>query len=256
MWLKLLSIVVLVGILTNAKAWQVTKESEYVDRHNNIGAEILKNLNSKNYPDSDNVVIPASVESVLLMLQLGADRNTAEKMADKLFLEGNSKANIAAQLLNNDSQLHKADHSTRYEFESSNLVMIKRSLPVKPSFERHIHKARVEIHRRDQIGNSASIKQVNELVTEKTRGKIAQLLVEELPVNQTEMIMLNTVYLKSNWQHPFDSDKTKTASFNNNGSFQYMENRNYYPYNLDPTMTELPYADDDLGFCLMLPYQG
>ena len=104
-----------------------------------------------------------------------------------------------------------------------------------------------------------SVEQVNEWCSEKTHGKITKIL-DELN-RDTVMILINAVYFKADWQHPFNPSYTYTGEFTDptvkggTKEVQFMtqtKNFNYYEDN-NVQVVELPYKNDSTSAIVILP---
>ena len=105
-----------------------------------------------------------------------------------------------------------------------------------------------------------SLKQVNEWCSEKTHGKITEILDELSPA--TVMLLLNAVYFKGDWVSPFKPGLTYSGLFGDPKSkqkeVQMMTQVNTFNYYLDRSVEaiELPYKNDSMSALIILPYEG
>ena len=106
-----------------------------------------------------------------------------------------------------------------------------------------------------------SVEQVNEWCSEKTHGKITKILDELNP--DTVMLLLNAVYFKADWQHPFNPSYTYTGEFTDptvkggTKEVQFMtqtKNFNYYE-DKSVQVVELPYKNDSTSAIVILPQE-
>ena len=101
-----------------------------------------------------------------------------------------------------------------------------------------------------------SVEQVNEWCSEKTHGKITKILDELNP--DTVMLLINAVYFKADWQHPFNPSFTYTGKFTGpteTKDVRFMtqtKNFNYYEDN-NVQVVELPYKNDSTSAIVILP---
>jgi serpin B len=104
-----------------------------------------------------------------------------------------------------------------------------------------------------------SVEQVNEWCSEKTHGKITNILDELNP--DTVMLLLNAIYFKADWQHPFNPSYTYTGEFTDptvkggTKEVQFMtqtKNFNYYE-DKSVQVVELPYKNDSTSAIVILP---
>lgn len=99
---------------------------------------------------------------------------------------------------------------------------------------------------------------VNNLVYEKTRGKISNLISREDITEFTKFIILNCVYFKKDWVHEFDEDSyvhrtfkgatkaVKTKFLTKRAWFKYYEGDGY-------DIAEIPYKDSEVCCYLVVP---
>jgi len=106
-----------------------------------------------------------------------------------------------------------------------------------------------------------SVEQVNEWCSEKTHGKITKILDELNP--DTVMLLLNAVYFKADWEHPFNPSNTYTGEFTDptvkggTKEVQFMtqtKNFNYYE-DKSVQVVELPYKNDSTSAIVILPQE-
>jgi serpin B len=106
-----------------------------------------------------------------------------------------------------------------------------------------------------------SVEQVNEWCSEKTHGKITNILDKLNP--NTVMLLLNAIYFKADWQHPFNPSYTYTGEFTDptvkggTKEVQFMtqtKNFNYYE-DKSVQVVELPYKNDSTSAIVILPQE-
>ncbi|MCK4598446.1 serpin family protein, partial [Candidatus Bipolaricaulota bacterium] len=102
---------------------------------------------------------------------------------------------------------------------------------------------------------------INDWVSEKTEGKIENLMVPGTINPDTRLVLANAIYFKGTWKTQFDPDDTKKAPFymlnktvtvpmmNVKEHFLYMEGTSY-------KAIELPYKGDELVMDIILPNAG
>ncbi len=105
-----------------------------------------------------------------------------------------------------------------------------------------------------------SLEQVNEWCSEKTHGKITEILEELNPA--TVMLLLNAVYFRGEWVYPFNPEKTFTGTFYSNAKavknvkkvefMTQIHSFNYYQ-NKEIQAIELPYKNDSMSAVILLP---
>ncbi|MEZ5173194.1 MAG: serpin family protein [Bacteroidia bacterium] len=102
---------------------------------------------------------------------------------------------------------------------------------------------------------------INDWASEKTNGKIKNLLPPGSITGDIMMVLANAIYFKGDWKYRFDSTKTKKEWFyKESGSktkteLMFIETViGYLPSN-DFDMIELPYKGDELAMRVFLPHK-
>lgn len=102
---------------------------------------------------------------------------------------------------------------------------------------------------------------INRWVSEKTKGRIKEVLSPQDFVPTPALVLVNAVYFKSDWGSPFEETGTQEYPFHLNAKtmvdallmhqcshFRYGENRTFQ-------FLELPYVDGKYTMCVLLPKQ-
>lgn len=106
---------------------------------------------------------------------------------------------------------------------------------------------------------------INEWVSRQTNGLIPELLVSGTINQDTAFVLVNALYFKGKWAHPFDRKETRDAPFltargtrvtvpmmRQQGNFGYLNTDDY-------EVVELPYGDPDnpsMSMIAVLPAEG
>ena len=110
----------------------------------------------------------------------------------------------------------------------------------------------------------AARQEINDWVSEKTEGKIEDLIPEGALDFYTRLVLANAIYFKANWLFPFVEDLTKEGTFTLlNGeqvsvammSFSQPESLLYTRGN-GYQAVELPYAGGEVAMTILVPDQG
>lgn len=115
-------------------------------------------------------------------------------------------------------------------------------------------------------GGNTAVKIINEDVEKTTRGLIRQL-IDSLPPT-TRMVLVNAIYFKGAWEHPFKKEDTKeAATFHLSGAEKktvkvaMMSKERSWPYFEDYDRTNckavlLDYNAGNIAMLLVLPAEG
>jgi serpin B len=104
-----------------------------------------------------------------------------------------------------------------------------------------------------------AIDHINQWVESQTRQRIRGLIGPGGLTADTKLVLVNAIYLKAPWAHPFSASATKPATFNldanhlisvptmaGGGELRYAETEQFQA-------VELPYAGHDLSLVIVLP---
>ncbi|XP_063623557.1 leukocyte elastase inhibitor-like [Cydia splendana] len=199
---------------------------------------------------SGNVVVsPASIRSTLAMLLEGASGNTEAEIRSSLRLSPN-KNEFREQLNVYLSALQF--NTTAAKLQNANGVFVSNKFKLKKEYEKVIEKVYltkvVSLNFLDPVGSAAT---VNDWVGNQTRGLIRSLIEPAHIPPSSDVLLINSLYFKSAWQHAFDRSLTRSACFRVQGSCKKQ-------VSMMEISTELNYAfvDNLRAHAVELPYEG
>ncbi|KAJ3657125.1 hypothetical protein Zmor_016150 [Zophobas morio] len=140
-------------------------------------------------------------------------------------------------------------------------IYLRKEFKLLSSFENTVKKYfDSEVESLDFDQTSATVKKINEWVSEKTHGKIEDIVDDDL-IASTSLLLLNAIYFKGSWDIPFSERKTKVRNFYLNEQdvvkVQMMDGRKYvfYKYNkqLKSQILALPYEGEEIYMVIFLP---
>ena len=165
--------------------------------------------------DANVVVSPWGVASLFAMLQTGARGDTARGMAFALQLGGVEPPrpdDVCETFRESRTALSRAARED-VALELSDSLWIKPGFALSESFRfraRDAFDADVRITNMGAAGRKA----INEFVSEKTHGRIPNLLAPPvLDDPLTRLVAVDTIYLKAEWSDPFDPKETSDRTF-------------------------------------------
>ncbi|MBD1935538.1 MULTISPECIES: serpin family protein [Cyanophyceae] len=213
---------------------------------------------TKQEPDKNIFVSPASVGIALAMTYNGAVGQTQAAMAIALELQEMSllqvnKAN--AQLLKTLENL-----DDQVELAIANSLWAQQEFPFKRDFlerTQDFYKAKVT---NLDFSAADSLATINNWVSENTNGKIETILKKLNP--QTILILINAIYFKGIWTNPFDKKNTHNRVF----TLLYGTPKQHPMMSLDETdhryyrgdnfqAVSLPYGTGRVSMYIFLPDQ-
>ena len=174
-----------------------------------FATNLLKIVNS--FTDKENFCIsPASAQWALSMTANGAEGNTAKQIYSALGYPGGAKEREAFNCLqqkNIETLIGNREESTN---AVANSIWANKDIKLKNNFieeNAHFYDATVK----NVVFDDATIEEINKWCSDKTEGKIKSIINEADP--KTMLLLVNTLYLKAQWLHPFQERDTKEATF-------------------------------------------
>jgi serpin B len=207
---------------------------------------------------------PFSTYIALSMIYEGANGETADEMADVLYISGDNEIRRAsfAQIQNNLN-----NRKAKCTLKLSNNFWVQEGLQVKDNFrdiiDNYYFSEMEEINFMNDPEKSRE--SINQRVEKETGGKIKNLLPPGSIDLQTIMTLTNAIYFKGEWKHAFEKENTEEEIFfleDNQTKMVPMMNLNSLGYknvdinlftNYEIQVLELPYRGDTISMFIFLP---
>jgi len=192
---------------------------------------------------------PFSLSSALAMTYAGAGSTTALEMGKVLHFQPNSPVfhqNFGAYLAK-----IAANAEGNIEFEIANRIWVEQSVKFEEEFLERIKESYSGgVEKANFIANyEATRVLINAWVEQKTKERIKDLIPKGILNSDTRMVLVNAIYFKGDWLHPFDSLDTKDDVFHvGNGkdiTAKFMHQTGHFKY-----------ADGESCKMIQVPYQG
>ncbi|XP_002723163.3 corticosteroid-binding globulin [Oryctolagus cuniculus] len=163
-------------------------------------------------PDRNICISPVSVSMALAMLSLGASGHTRTQLLQGLGF--NLTEMPEAEIHQGFQYLHHllGESDTSLEMTMGNALFLDHSLELLESFSADIRRYyESEALATDFQDWPRACRQINEYIENKTQGKIADLFLGL--ENPAILILVNYIFFKGTWAHPFDPESTEEKSF-------------------------------------------
>lgn len=222
--------------------------------NNELGFKLMNEIAKE---DKENLFIsPTSLFIALSMIYNGADGHTKEEIAealqmDQVEVEALNKAN--ASLLAN----LKKD-SDAIQLNIANSIWLNEQFHFQQKFanknEGYFNAEIQEIN----IQDADAAREINDWVKQATNDKIKEMV--EPPLNPDMVaLLLNAIYFRGDWSHPFDEAATENAAFYLKGGetkdvpFMTLTEELLYMENDQFQAVTLPYGDGEMNMKVFLP---
>lgn len=230
-------------------------EKELVDAGQTFSYSLFKQTLRRE--ESGNIFIsPLSVSMALGMTLNGADGKTATAMKNTLALQGLTMPEINESYASLIKLLQEADPAVKMKLANS--IWIRDGFPVKQPFKetgRKFFEARIEAL---DFSDPNAPDIINQWVSDHT-GQLIDGIIEGRIPDEVVMYLINAIYFKGDWQHPFDPDDTQKRKFTmQDGSEQKLammsQKDTLSAYISDEVqLLDLPYGGGLFSMTLMMP---
>jgi serpin B len=216
-------------------------------------SEVLKQSAGKNV-----FISPASIGLCLAMTYNGAQGETQTEMARALEVHGMDLDQLNQAYSRLKAALASAD--PKVQLEIANSLWARMGVNFKQDFiERNRKFFNAEVTALN-FGDPAAPSRINSWVSDKTHGKITEIVDSISP--DTILFLINAIYFKGQWSKKFDPVKTKEEAFNTAGGspkrVPMMTQTGKYQYFESPDFqsVSLPYGNGRVSMYVFLPAQG
>lgn len=218
---------------------------------------LLKMLGEKD--KSRNVFFsPLSISSALGMVYLGAKGNTSVQMSQALCLNRDGDVHQGFQSLL--THVNKPD--TQYVLRTASRLFGEKTCDFLSTFKESCQKFyQAELEELSFAQDTEECrKHINDWVSEKTEGKISELLGPGTVDSLTKLVLVNAMYFKGKWNEQFDRKYTRGMPFKTNQEqktvqmmFKQARFNLGYVEDVHTQVLELPYAEEELSMIILLP---
>ncbi len=182
-----------------------------VQGNNQFAFDLYARLAKK---DGNVVFSPYSISSALAMTFGGARGQTGKQMASVMRF-GLPQQRLHAAFGGVAADLRKDDLKPPLQLHIANALWGQEGFPFLEGFlELNQKNYDAGLKLVDFAGNpDRSRETINRWIEEQTRDKIRDLLNRDDINSRTRLVLTNAVYMKANWEEPFDKDQTKLGVF-------------------------------------------
>jgi serine protease inhibitor len=232
-------------------------EAEVVAADNAFTFDLFREVTAGD-PGANVFISPFSASMALGMTLNGARGETFEAMREAL-----RKSHLAQGEINEAYRglLDLVPHLDRHvDIAIANSVWSEQTFPVEQDFLQALRQYFDAEARSLDFRDPASVDVINDWVSRETRGRIPDL-IDSIPAGVV-MYLINALYFKGAWRHPFDPEDTRPTTFHREDgtttSVQMMHRSGKYAFfaNQELTALDLPYGDSLYSMTVLLPNPG
>lgn len=236
------------------------KPNNMIENIVNFSFNMFRHLSEKSVGENMSFS-PVSLNIAFAMVYAGAEKETKKEISEAIGFPYNHD-----EFFSNFGRYHdylgSLVNDSEIEFNLANRVFLEMTYKILASYQANITKyfegAFQQMDFLNQPRKSESI--INEWVEEMTRNRIRNLLPPGTIEPLTRMVLVNAIYIKSNWKNPFDEKRTEKKPFNKNQRerveldfmMQKIDGVNYAKVN-DKAVLEMKYTTPHLSLLIILP---
>lgn len=230
------------------------------DANNTFAFNFLQQINTTEQDEENYMVSPLSASLALSMTYNGADGQTKTEFENTLGYEDFTKEEINTVNRNIIDALTSGNGNTT--FDIANSIWYRNGFAVEQNFiddNQTYYDAEVQDL---DFGDPASVNIINNWVSDKTQGKIPDIIEAISP--DAVMYLINALYFKSAWKYEFDPQANIMLGFYNENNVSLGEKEmmkqeaelEYYTHEDIFTSVQLPYKGDKFTMVLFKPQSG
>ncbi len=205
---------------------------------------------------------PYSISTCLAMTWAGARGNTETQMAQVLHFSG-SQSQVHSSFGELQGRLREAQKQKGIELSIANALWAQKGHPFLPAFLDVARKQyEASLNQADFTTQADSaIHSINQWVSEKTKGRIQDILGPRSLNSATRLVLADAIYFKGRWADPFEKSATSAQPFHlaqdREASAMLMcrTEQVRYTEGSDFQAVELPYIGNALSMVILLPRQ-
>lgn len=201
---------------------------------------------------------PLSISSALAMVLMGAKGDTAAQMSQALCLNKGEDVHQGFQSLL--TEVNKSD--AQYLLRAANRLFGEKTCDFLPAFKESCQKFyQADLEELAFAEETEECrKHINDWVTEKTEGKISEMLGVGTVGPLTKLVLVNAIYFKGKWNEQFDRKHTRGMPFKTSKEkktvqmmFKQAKFKMGYIDEVHSQVLELPYVGEELSMAILLP---
>ena len=203
---------------------------------------------------------PYSISTCLAMTYAGARGDTEKQMAQVLHF-GTNQDQLPILFGGLQKQLNEAQKKQEIQLNVANGLWAQIGHPFLPAFLKIARQQyEANLNQADFRASAESVRsEINDWVSQKTKGKITNLIPPGMLSPMTRLVLVNAIYFKGRWTTQFKKSNTADAPFSVTSERKVqtplMSITEDYKY-AEPEglqVLELPYVGKDVSMVVLLP---
>ncbi len=244
----------------DAMTTETVQFSNMLENMNSFSLEFFRKLSNNNSSESI-AFSPASLNMAMAIVYSGAREETRQQISS-LFGFAPQPSVFHPAYHAYFSELMEIRKDTLVDFNLANRVFLEQSYPVLPQYKSDVEKWHDGAFEKTDFRNNPRLAEnrINSWVEDLTRDRIKDLIPSGSLSDLTRLVLVNAIYIKSDWKFPFEKEMTEEKMFRTISGEEVLrdfmiQRQNGIPWyeGEDFTAMELPYTTPNLSLILIKP---
>jgi serpin B len=251
--------------LSNSENVDVIKDGQMTQENSmtEFSFEIFKQV-SLLKPEENISFSPASLNIAMGMVYSGARNSTASEISTVMGYNPNREIFLKS-FSTYLKYLNDFSTDSEVEFNLANRIFLEKDYLIRDDYRELIKLYFDGAFQNVDFRNNFKIeeKKINSWVSEMTRKRINNLIPEGTLTDETRMVLVNAIFIKSKWKFPFTETTTSKKDFfvNNNETaqtdFMIQREKGFGYADFDGIQVlEMPYTSPELSLIVILPHDS
>ena len=234
------------------------QDFETADEANKFALKMFAQMHKEEKGNDNFCLSPLSASWALSMAANGAEGTTREQMYATLGFPGNDAEKINAYQQKIIKRLSALDPE-RVTVGIANSMWVNENFKIKKEFEKS-NTAYYDATVKNIKFDAAAVEAINDWCSQKTNGKITEIVKEIDPM--TQLFLINALYFNGRWTSTFNKKRTKEEEFTKeNGEkikvqMMHQNDKMYYYEDENVQMVMKPFGEEKFHMLFILPREG
>ena len=234
------------------------QDLETADEANKFALKMFAQMHKEEKGNDNFCLSPLSASWALSMAANGAEGTTREQMYATLGFPGNDAEKINAYQQKIIKRLSTLDPE-RVTVGIANSMWVNENFKIKKEFEKS-NTAYYDATVKNIKFDAAAVEAINDWCSQKTNGKITEIVKEIDPM--TQLFLINALYFNGRWTSTFNKKRTKEEEFTKeNGEkikvqMMHQNDKMYYYEDENVQMVMKPFGEEKFHMLFILPREG
>jgi len=227
-----------------------------------FSTKLYHHVTAQNAKVENTVIAPLSLQLALSLLYQGAVGISRQEIAQAMGWEDMEEEDVRQQATELMSYYASYASDKSVTIQLANMLFVDDDTKINDDYKRVVTENYLsKVETIDYSDTVKSSNMINNMVSKSTNNLITEFMSPSLISPDTVLLLVNAIYFKSNWFHPFFKTQTKKMVFSVSqdtsveADMMFQENSLYYKHHteLQSQVVSLPYENENFTMLLILP---